>query len=296
MACFSQSCFRVLYCAFRTRQWVGRRAYPLGSDGGGQTVAAVCGRYSSVLCISMIQCTDVHKSYRLSQREVVALRGVDLSITEPGFYAIMGQSGSGKTTLLQLLGTLDRPDSGTIFLGGDPIHDMNERVATDFRRTRLGIIFQQFNLIPTMTAAENIELPGMLGGEDRRWLHTRSMELLEMLGLADRATHRPEAMSGGEQQRVAIARALLYSPQILLADEPTGNLDSGNSEKLWALLRTLAAAHAMTVLMVTHEPSAACHCQRVFVLQDGRMRGSIKAEGLDAASITTRYQQIVDQV
>ena len=243
----------------------------------------------------MIHCSDVYKSYRLGSREVPALRGTNLDIPEPGFYAIMGQSGSGKSTLLHLLATLDRPDSGEIYLSGRAVHDLSEREATDFRRKGLGIIFQQFNLIPTMSAAENVELPGLLAGDHARPLRARAMELLDMLGLVDRADHRPEAMSGGEQQRVAIARSLLYSPPVLLADEPTGNLDSDNAERLWTLLGSLAAEREMTVLMVTHEPAAAAHCRRVFVLQDGRVCGSIETEDLDAVGVAARYQQAIGQ-
>ncbi len=241
----------------------------------------------------MIRCTEVYKAYQLGNRRVEALRGASLEITEPGFYAIMGQSGSGKSTLLHLLATLDRPDSGEIHLGGRAVHNLSEREATDFRRRGLGIIFQQFNLIPTMSAAENVELPGLLAGDPPRKLRDRAVELLGVLGLADRADHRPEAMSGGEQQRVAIARSLLYSPPILLADEPTGNLDSDNAERLWSLLGELAAERAMTVLMVTHEPAAAAHCRRVFILQDGRVRGQIETEGLDAVGVAARYQQAI---
>ena len=243
----------------------------------------------------MIRCIDVYKSYRLADREVPALRGASLEIAEPGFYAIMGQSGSGKSTLLHLLATLDRPDSGEIFIGGRSVHDLSEREATDFRRRGLGIVFQQFNLIPTLSAAENVELPGLLAGDEPKKLRARSLELLELLGLEDRASHRPEAMSGGEQQRVAIARSLLYSPPVLLADEPTGNLDSTNAERLWSLLGTLAAQHEMTVLMVTHEPAAAAHCRRAFLLQDGRVRGEMETEGLDAAGVAARYQQALGQ-
>lgn len=239
----------------------------------------------------MIRCTEVHKSYRMSDREVPALRGASLEITEPGFYAIMGRSGSGKSTLLHLLATLDQPDSGEIVIGGRSVHDLSEREATDFRRRGLGIVFQQFNLIPTLSAAENVELPGLLAGDEPRKLRARAVELLDLLGLADRAGHRPEAMSGGEQQRVAIARALLYSPPVLLADEPTGNLDSANAERLWSLLGALAAEHEMTVLMVTHEPAAAAHCRRTFLLQDGRVRGVMETEGLDAAGVAAGYQQ-----
>ncbi len=241
----------------------------------------------------MLRCTDVHKSYHLGDREVPALRGVNLDIPDPGFYAIMGASGSGKSTLLHLLAALDRPDRGEIYLGNDPIHNLDERKATIFRRTRIGIVFQQFNLIPTLTARENVELPGMLAGDDAGKLHRRSSELMERLGVASRADHRPDALSGGEQQRVAIARALLYSPPVLLADEPTGNLDSASSAKLWPLLAELAAQQQTTIIMATHEPAAAVNCRRIFVLSDGRVTGQIETEGLDAGGVATRYQQLV---
>jgi len=241
----------------------------------------------------MIRCHGVTKSYRLGNELVPALRGVDFEINEPGFYAIMGQSGSGKSTLLHLLAALDRPDEGEIYIGGTPIHSMTERRATDFRRTDLGIVFQSYNLIPTLSARENVELPGMLAGDDPRKLAARSAELLEQLGLGQRDKHRPEAMSGGEQQRVAIARALLYSPPVLLADEPTGNLDSASSERLWTLLGEIAAENGMTVLMVTHEPAAAAHCRSVTVIRDGRVEGTIDTEGLDASGVATRYQRFV---
>ena len=239
----------------------------------------------------MLRCTNVHKSYRTGQRTVQALRGVDLHIAEPGFYAIMGQSGSGKSTLLHLLASLDRPDQGEIHIGGTPIHSLDEKAATVFRRRGIGIIFQQFNLIPTLTARENIELPGMLAGDDAGVLARRSAELLDRLGVADRGSHRPDALSGGEQQRVAIARALLYSPPVLVADEPTGNLDSVSSAKLWTLLRALSAQ--TMIVMVTHEPAAAAHCRGIFVLSDGRFTGHIDTEGLDAAGVASRYQQLV---
>ena len=241
----------------------------------------------------MIDCTNVHKAYLIADRRVEALRGVDLRISKPGFYAVMGQSGSGKSTLLHLLGALDRPDQGHILIAGRPLHDMTERQATLFRRKGIGIVFQQFNLIPTMTAIENAELPGILAGDDPRDTRQRAMTLLEELGLADRASHRPEALSGGEQQRVAIARSLLFSPPVLLADEPTGALDSANAERLWRLLASLAGQRRMTVLMVTHEPAAAAHCSHIFVLHDGRVGAEISTEGLDAAGIAARYQQAV---
>jgi putative ABC transport system ATP-binding protein len=241
----------------------------------------------------VLRCTGVFKSYPLGDRRVEALRGVDLTIEEPGFYAIMGHSGSGKSTLLHLLGALDRPDRGEIVISGRPIHALDEREATLFRRKRLGIVFQQFNLIPTLTARENVELPGMLAGEDASWLTARSNALLDRLGVLGRAGHRPDALSGGEQQRVAIARALLYNPPVLLADEPTGNLDSASSARLWGLLKELAGAGETTVIMVTHEPAAAVNCRRIFVLSDGRVTGSIDTEGLDASGVAARYQQLV---
>jgi putative ABC transport system ATP-binding protein len=236
----------------------------------------------------------VTKTYTTGGRRVEALRGVDLVVEEPGFYAIMGQSGSGKSTLLHLLGVLDRPDAGEIAIAGLPVEALGERDATVFRRRQVGVVFQQFNLLPTVTARENIELPGVLAGESGRWLTQRSAELMERLGVSDRASHRPDALSGGEQQRVAIARALLFSPPVVLADEPTGNLDSASAAKLWSVLAELASGpNATTVVMVTHEPAAAVNCRRVFVLSDGRVTGVIDTEGLDAGGVAARYQQLV---
>jgi putative ABC transport system ATP-binding protein len=242
---------------------------------------------------ALIRCENVHKAYHLAGRDVPALRGVTLSIEQPGFFAIMGQSGSGKSTLLHLLAALDKPDQGEVVVAGKAIHALSEQEATLFRRRDIGIVFQQFNLIPTLTARENIELPGVLSGEPAEKLAARSTELLGRLGLSGREGHRPDALSGGEQQRVAIARALLFSPRVLFADEPTGNLDSATSARLWQLLGELAQERSMLVLMVTHEPAAAVNCQRIFVLHDGRVTSTIDTEGLDAAGVASRYQQSV---
>ncbi|MGE3109508.1 MAG: ABC transporter ATP-binding protein [Phycisphaerales bacterium] len=236
---------------------------------------------------------NVHKSYRLGDRSVAALRGVDLVVPGAGFFGIMGASGSGKSTLLHLLAALDKPDEGEVYISGHALHEMDERGLTMFRRREIGIVFQQFNLIPTLTARENVELPGLLAGERESDLRARSDELLGALGVGERAGHRPDALSGGEQQRVAIARALLFSPRVLLADEPTGNLDSVSSQKLWDLLGRVAREQAITVLMVTHEPAAAVNCEKIFVLRDGRMNGEIVTEGLDAAGVASRYQHLV---
>lgn len=246
----------------------------------------------------MIRCTDVRKTYRSGGRSVEALRGLSAEIDRGGFDAIMGRSGSGKSTLLHLLGALDRPDSGTIEVAGKRIDRLTESEATVYRQREIGIIFQAFNLVPTMSAAENVQLPGLLGGDDAKFLRERSAELLDRLGLGDRATHRPEALSGGEQQRVAIARSLLYKPPVVLADEPTGNLDSRSAAMVWSLLREIAAEQDITVLMVTHEPEAASYCRKVFVVGDGVVRGVIDAEaegGLDAGRVATCAQRLLGE-
>lgn len=241
----------------------------------------------------MLVCSNVHKSYLLGERRVAALRGVELSIDDPGFYAIMGRSGSGKSTLLHLLAALDKPDEGTITLAGQRIDQLTESQATVFRRTQIGIIFQQFNLIPTLTAVENAELPAILSGDEPSKARARAKELLARLGLGERLDHRPDALSGGEQQRVAIARALHYAPPILLADEPTGNLDSASSQGLWGLLAEIATERKISIVMVTHEPAAAAHCRSVFVIADGRVKARIETEGLDESGVAARYQQSV---
>jgi putative ABC transport system ATP-binding protein len=246
----------------------------------------------------MIRCTDVRKTYRVGGRSVEALRGLSVDIPGSGFDAIMGRSGSGKSTLLHLLGALDRPDSGTIEVAGKRIDSLSEREATLYRRRDIGIVFQAYNLVPTMTATENVQLPGLLGGDDPKFLRERSAELLDRLGLGERAGHRPEALSGGEQQRVAIARALLFKPPVLLADEPTGNLDSRSAAMVWKLLREIAAEEDLSVLMVTHEPEAASYCRRIFVVGDGVIRGVIDSEaegGLDAGGVATRAQHLLGE-
>jgi putative ABC transport system ATP-binding protein len=239
----------------------------------------------------LLRCCGVTKSYMLGEKRVQALQGVDLSIERHGFYGIMGASGSGKSTLLHLLAALDFPDAGEIEVAGQRIDTLSEAEATVFRRTKIGIIFQQFNLIPTLTARENVELPGLLAGVDEAQTQAKSEALMRRLGVLERAGHRPDALSGGEQQRVAIARALLFSPGVIFADEPTGNLDSASSGKLWRLLGELAEERQMLVLMVTHEPAAATNCKSVFVLADGKVKATLETEGLDAAGVAARYQQ-----
>ncbi len=239
---------------------------------------------------SVIQLRDVTKSFPHPAHEVHALRGVSLDIKGPGFFAIMGRSGSGKSTLLHLIAGLDRPNAGSIVVAGNPIHEFSERELTRYRRSQIGIIFQQFNLIPTLSAQQNVELPGLLDGMPAAERRARSTRLLEALNMQARADHRPDALSGGEQQRVAIARSLLFEPQVLLADEPTGNLDSANAEMMFSLLNRIAIERNMTVLLVTHEPAAAAHCQHVFVMRDGVIADSLDTNDIDPSKLAARIQ------
>jgi putative ABC transport system ATP-binding protein len=239
-----------------------------------------------------IEVRGVVKRYRLGGREVEALRGLDLSIKGPGFIGVMGASGSGKSTLLHLLAGLDRPDAGSLEVAGVRVDELPESELTLYRRRRVGVVFQQFNLLPTLTALENVTLPGVLDGRERRELLARGESLLEELGLADRRHHRPDALSGGEQQRVAIARALLFEPPVLLADEPTGNLDSRTSERLWSVIEGIAATRSLLLLIVTHEPAAAAHCREVHVLRDGRVAGSFDVDGVPASELALRAAEL----
>ncbi len=239
-----------------------------------------------------ILCRGVVKRYDLGSREVEALRGVDLEIEGTGFHAIMGASGSGKSSLMHLIAGLDRPTAGEVHVAGQRIDRLGERELTLYRRRRIGIVFQHFNLLPAMTAIENATLPAILDGMRRAEAEERGHALLEELGVGHRATHRPDALSGGEQQRVAIARALMFRPPVILADEPTGNLDSAASERLFAILGEVARAHATLLLMVTHEPAAAAHCERVTVLRDGMVAGTFPTENLDAGTLALRAQEL----
>ncbi len=236
----------------------------------------------------------VEKTYRLGRRTVLALAGVDVTISSGEFVAIMGASGSGKSTLLHLCALLDTPDAGSIMVDGQNLAKLSERQATEFRRETVGVVFQSFNLVPTLTLLDNVLLTARLAGKYGELVRNRAIELAGALGLAERLTHRPDALSGGEQQRAAIARALLLKPRVLLADEPTGNLDSISAGSFWRLLKGVLAESVdfpTTVVVVTHEPAAAAYADRVLVLRDGKLAGSFAVEGQDdAGSIATRYQ------
>ena len=216
----------------------------------------------------LIAVADVHKVYKTGDVEVHALRGVTLNV-EPGeFVAIMGSSGSGKSTLMNLLGCLDRPSSGSYRLAGREVGRMDKNELAEVRNEVLGFVFQSFNLLARTSALENVELPLVYRGVSRRERHARAKRSLERVGLGDRLDHTPAQLSGGQQQRVAIARALVGDPKVILADEPTGNLDSQTSIEVMALFQELGRA-GITIVVVTHEPDIAEHASRVVVVKDG---------------------------
>ena len=234
---------------------------------------------------------NVVKTFRQGDRQVQALDGISLDVRQGRFLAIMGASGSGKSTLLHLMAGLAQPDGGNVLVNGQNLAQLNDRQLTIFRRRQIGLVFQAFNLIPTLTAEENVALPLLLDGRNGQ-SDLKVNELMESLGLGSRRRHRPDAMSGGEQQRVAIGRALAADPAVILADEPTGNLDSANSRSVCELLRDLSSKHGRTIVMVTHEPSVAAYAQEVAVLKDGRMVDRFETDGLsDSQQLAARYQQ-----
>lgn len=219
----------------------------------------------------MIRCIDVGKVYRQGDNEITALAGVSLEIARGSFTAVMGASGSGKSTLLHLLGGLDRPSWGDLLVDGRLIGQMSDDEVTLYRRKQVGFIFQFFNLLPTLTALENVTLPLVLDGRPAAEANARAGRLLEKVGLEERAHHLPDELSGGEIQRVAVARALAFSPPLLLADEPTGNLDSKNGRAILALLGEINKQDGCTVVMVTHSEEAAGYGDRRIYLRDGRV-------------------------
>jgi len=229
------------------------------------------------------------KTFRQGDRQVRALSGVSIEVPAGQFLAIMGASGSGKSTLLHLMAGLATPDSGRVLINGTDVGKLNDSQLTLFRRRQIGLVFQSFNLIPMLTAEENIALPLMLEGHIGRAPQQRVEMLLDELGMTHRRRHRPDALSGGEQQRVAIGRALASDPAVILADEPTGNLDSSNSDVVCGLLRDLSDNHGKTVIMVTHEPSVALFARQVVVLKDGKIAAKFDtSETADAQSLAMR--------
>jgi putative ABC transport system ATP-binding protein len=219
----------------------------------------------------VLETRQVRKSFGEGEAAVEALKGVDIGVASGEMLAIMGRSGSGKSTLLTLLGGVDVPTTGQVLLEGKDLANMTDDERTLIRRRRIGFVFQAFNLLPILTAEENVSLPLELDGISTSEARQRAAKTLELVGLTSRRTHLPGKLSGGEQQRVAIARALVIEPAILLADEPTGNLDSANGKRITSVLRDLVDQHGQTIVMVTHDPAVAEQADRVIYLSDGRV-------------------------
>lgn len=213
----------------------------------------------------------VTKAFVVESQRVEALRGVDLRIERGSCVSITGRSGAGKSTLLHIIGTLDRPSEGTISIGGIDVSRMSDQATSKFRNRKLGFIFQSSNLLPEFSALENVMMPGVIAGVRGDAARERAAYLLNSVGLRDRASHRPAELSGGEQQRVAIARALFMEPEVLLADEPTGNLDKGTSLAIQDLLMELAAVHKTTMILVTHDQMLAGRMPSQVIMEDGRV-------------------------
>jgi putative ABC transport system ATP-binding protein len=230
----------------------------------------------------VVRLEAVRKLYGKGEGSVVALDGVTLGFESGSFTAVMGPSGSGKSTFLHVAAGLDRPTEGTVWLGGADIADHSETKLTELRRDRVGFVFQAFNLMPSLTVSENIQLPVRLGKArlDRDWLR----EVVARTGLTDRLRHRPSELSGGQQQRVAIARALVTRPDVLFADEPTGALDTSTSREVLELLREIVDTTGQTVVMVTHDPTAAAHADRVVFLADGQVAGHLESPTADSVA------------
>jgi putative ABC transport system ATP-binding protein len=225
--------------------------------------------------IPAVSIQQLSKVYAMDGENVHALREVSFDVPESDFVAIMGSSGSGKSTLLNLLGCLDRPTSGRIMLGSDDVTQLSDNRLSEIRASRIGFVFQSYNLIPQLTVLENIEVPLFYQGTGHALARQRSRQLAEMVGLADRLAHRPAQLSGGQQQRVAIARSLINDPYFILADEPTGNLDSATTEEILDLLEDLNQ-QGKTIVMVTHEPDVGQRTKRIVRLKDGQLDSDVR--------------------
>ncbi len=216
-----------------------------------------------------LQASSLWKLYQAGESTVEAVRGVDLTVRSGEMVAVMGPSGCGKTTLLNILSGIDEPTSGMVMVNGQPLYGISDNARTDLRGQQFGFIFQDFNLLPVLSAIENVELPLLLQGMGSTEARATAMEALTRVGLLDRCEHRPSELSGGQQQRVAVARAIVHTPSIILCDEPTGNLDTATSREVMALLQAMNRDEGTTFLIVTHDESIAEQCQRTITMQDG---------------------------
>ena len=219
----------------------------------------------------IVELVDVHKVYRIGNHEVHALRGVSLKVENGEFLTVMGPSGSGKSTLLHLIGCLDKPTRGKVFVKGVDTSKLSDRKLTEMRMRTIGFVFQQYHLIPTLTALENVELPMVFMGVSSERRRRRALKLLEMVGLKGKEDRKPNELSGGEQQRVAIARALANDPEILLCDEPTGNLDTKTGLQVMDIIKDMNVEKGVTVILVTHNPSLSRYADRTVKIRDGRL-------------------------
>jgi len=229
--------------------------------------------------MEVVKIENVTRVYQIGKVETQALRGVNLSIENGEFTALVGPSGSGKTTLLQMIGCLDQPSTGKVFINNNDVTTLNRNQRADMRRGTIGFIFQFFALIPTLTAYENVEMPLLLNGHTPRERKERVMELLKAIDLADRANNRPDQLSGGQQQRVAVARALATNPKLILADEPTANLDTENGRQVMDIMQRLNKETGVTFVFATHDPRVISYAQRVVTLHDGMIEKDSKANG-----------------
>ena len=241
----------------------------------------------------LLEVSDLTKKFRQGNTTIHALKDFSFRVKQGEFVAVMGASGSGKSTLLHVITGLTRPDQGEVVIDGQKLSAMTELERTLFRRRRIGLVFQAFNLIPTLTAQDNILLPMLADGRGKSG-DEQITSLLEQLGLSERRHHRPDALSGGEQQRVAIARAMISDPSIILADEPTGSLDSVTGQNICRLLQKLCKEHGRTIVVVTHEPAVAIWAERIVVMKDGQMLTEFPTEQFaDLHHLAAHYQDIV---
>jgi putative ABC transport system ATP-binding protein len=224
--------------------------------------------------MSFVECRALTRTYRRGAERITPLDGLDLDLERGEFLALMGPSGSGKTTLLNLLGGIDRPTSGTLTIDGVALHALRRAALADWRARTVGHVFQLYHLVPVLTAYENVELPLLLHDLSRRERHRRVVAALETVGLADRHAHLPRQLSGGQEQRVAIARAIVADPPLILADEPTGDLDRENAEAVMDLLERLNREQGRTIVLVTHDPKVAARARRIVHLEKGRLDGA----------------------